>query len=205
MSVVSIQELNASLKNVCEKISPNFTSSIMEDLKKYSEVEATQEIVKYYFEAFENIAKQINTMNVDKSVTSEIIKVFSIIISMMGQNECINSVLILTNEEKEKYKKMASDLIDQLSETTNKYNDLAKKYNEKELKFTLPNIALSVIRKDKGLNLNTDQILEIYKKLGDKKIDDKYRRLSVKNLAPKAKNISRIYAKENEVPQVIQK
>ena len=206
MKSVSVKSLNNSLQNVIKSINPNISTNLINDLKKYQKLDMTKEIVDEYFKIFEKITSKTQKMNIDEDNKTEILKAFSILISLMGQNECMSNVIIATKEEKEKYKQYAYELMNKLQETNNKYNELAGKYNEKELDLELPKITLSITRKNKNIPIKVDEIIEIANNLGDLELEEKFKRFSKKDVLNKNEpNITDIYAKKNKVNQVIQK
>jgi hypothetical protein len=89
MKSVSVKGLNNSLQNVIKSINPNISTNLINDLKKYQKLDMTKEIVDEYFKIFETITLETQKMNIDEDNKTEILKAFSILISLMGQNECM--------------------------------------------------------------------------------------------------------------------
>ena len=182
MKSVSVKSLNNSLQNVIKSINPNISTNLINDLKKYQKLDMTKEIVDEYFKIFETITLETQKMNIDEDNKTEILKAFSILISLMGQNECMNNVIIATKEEKEKYKQYAYELMNKSQETNNKYNELARKYNEKELDLELPKMTLTITRKNKKIPIKVDEIIEIANNLRDLELEEKFKRFSKKDV-----------------------
>jgi hypothetical protein len=209
MKTVSIKSLNDSLKNVIKSIKPEISDNLISNLKRYQKIDLTKEIVDQYFKMFDTITTETNKMNIDEYTKNELLKAFSILISLMGQNECMGQIIMTTKEERDKYKEYADDLLQKLQNRTNKYNDLAKKYNEKQVDFELPKIDLSLTKRNKYVPYKIDAIIDIANSLGDQDLENKYKRFKQSDITAKSEgsqdyvnNLSHIYAKKSSTTNI---
>ena len=101
---------------------------IFNSLEEYKNLDETKDTVNNYINLMKELSDKINDFKVDNKQKS----IFTTLFSYMASNECHGNIINTLASKNKALIKKCNTLYDELQKERDDYNELAKKYKEKE-------------------------------------------------------------------------
>lgn len=201
---LSIKTLNGTLKS----FGSMDLNELNQSLSEFANLPETKDTVDAYLGGIQQLNNQIDSLkNVGEDQKGQFKAAFSYIASVSASDECRGIIIARLGNENQKLTEIVNKLFDLQEQDRKSYNELARKYKEKEKDelIELPGISLSITTKSKPLT--NKECADVYKAVitNEGELEAKFKRVSVKNRPEFPNKVDRVYAKKDDVPTIIQK